>query len=52
MTAINRVGNNVNQIARHLNTGGGSSEVNPVLADVAEQLRVLKYFAVGADGNC
>jgi len=51
VTAINRVGNNVNQIARHLNSGGHSAVI-PVLTDVTEQLRILKYFAVGADGNC
>ena len=51
VTAINRVGNNINQIARHLNSGGGHSVVNPVLTDVTEQLRILKYFAVGADGH-
>lgn len=51
VTAINRVGNNVNQIARHLNSGGGHSAVISVLTDVTEQLRILKYFAVGADGN-
>jgi len=51
-TAISRVGNNINQIARHLNSGGGASALGAVLTDVAEQLRVLKYFAVGTDGNC
>jgi hypothetical protein len=49
--AINRVGNNVNQIARHLNSGGSLPTVSSVLTDVSEQLRILKYFAVGADGN-
>jgi hypothetical protein len=51
-TAISRVGNNINQIARHLNSGGGTNALGAVLTEVAEQLRVLKYFAVGTDGNC
>jgi Bacterial mobilisation protein (MobC) len=51
VTAINRVGNNINQIARHLNSGGSQTAVNPILIDVTEQLRILKYFAVGTDGN-
>ena len=50
-TAISRVGNNINQIARHLNGGGGSSAIQTVLTEVAEQLRILKYFAVGTNGN-
>lgn len=50
--AINRVGNNINQIARHLNTGGGQNSVSPMLMDVTEQLSILKYFAVGIDGYC
>lgn len=50
-TAISRVGNNINQIARHLNSGGAAGGLGAVLTEVAEQLRVLKYFAVGADGN-
>lgn len=52
VTAINRVGNNINQIARHLNSGGSPNAVNPVLTDVTEQLSILKYFAVGLDGHC
>lgn len=51
-TAISRVGNNINQIARHLNSGGGANALGTVLMEVAEQLRVLKYFAVGTNGNC
>ena len=50
--AINRVGNNINQIARHLNSGGGFTALNSVLTEVAEQLSILKYFAVGIDGHC
>lgn len=50
-TAISRVGNNINQIARHLNSGGGTTAIQTVLTEVAEQLRILKYFAVGTDGN-
>lgn len=50
-TAISRVGNNVNQIAKHLNSGGGTSGLGAVLTEVSEQLRVLKYFAVGVDGH-
>lgn len=52
VAAINRVGNNVNQIARHLNNGSDQSQVLAVLMDVAEQLRILKCFAVGTDGSC
>lgn len=51
VAAINRVGNNINQIARHLNGGSDHSVVSPVLVDVAEQLRILKCFAVGIDGG-
>lgn len=47
VAAINRVGNNVNQIARHLNSGSDQSQVMAVLRDVAEQLHFLKCFAVG-----
>lgn len=50
--AINRVGNNINKIARHLNSGGSPNTVNQVLTDVTEQLSILKYFAVGLDGHC
>lgn len=52
LTAINRVGNNINQIARHMNSGGSANSVNPVLTEVMEQLSILKYFAVGVDGHC
>ncbi|MGE0175140.1 MAG: plasmid mobilization relaxosome protein MobC [Oligoflexales bacterium] len=50
--AINRVGNNINQIARHINSGGSPNAVNSGLSDVRHQLSLLKYFVVGVDGHC
>ncbi len=50
VAAINRVGNNVNQIARHLNSGFRSGFA-PVLDEIRAHLIAIRNFTVGANGN-
>lgn len=50
VSAINRVGNNVNQIARHLNSGFRSGFA-PVLDEIRAHLIAIRNFAVGVNGN-
>ncbi len=48
--ALNRVGSNVNQVAKHLNSGFRAG-FNPALEEIADQLRALKQFALGHHGS-
>ena len=48
--AINRVGNNVNQVARHVNSGFRSGFA-PMLDEIRAHLLAIRNFAVGLNGN-
>jgi hypothetical protein len=47
---LNRIGNNVNQIARKLNSGSRYG-FTPVLEEMARDIRSMTYFLEGHDGN-
>ena len=51
VTAVNRLGSNVNQIARHLNSGFRSGFA-PVLDEIRAHLIAIRNFTVGVNGNC
>jgi hypothetical protein len=50
LAALNRIGNNVNQIARQLNAGFREGFA-PQVAEMAEALRAIKTFVLGFRGN-
>jgi hypothetical protein len=50
LAALNRIGNNVNQIARHLNAGFREG-FTPQVTEMAEALRAIKNFVLGFHGN-
>jgi len=50
LAALNRIGNNINQIARQLNAGFREG-FNPAVQEMAESLRAIKTFILGYRGN-
>jgi hypothetical protein len=50
MGELRRIGTNINQIARQLNTKGGAGDVQHVLSDAVDYLRTLRAFLGGFDG--
>ncbi len=45
---LSRIGNNLNQVARHLNQGSGNSDLAPVLDDVLSQVRKIQLEIIEA----
>ncbi len=50
IAALNRIGNNVNQIAKHLNSGIREG-FNPTLDEIAGSISSLRTFVLGTYGN-
>ena len=46
---LSRIGNNLNQIAKNLNQGGGDSGLVPVLEDLKSQIQQLQLKIIEAE---
>ena len=51
MAELNRIGNNVNQIARQLNSGVREG-FHPLVEDVRNDIGALRRRIMGTDGDC
>lgn len=49
---LNRIGNNINQIAREVNDTGNKEGLTDPIIDLTEQLRALKDYLRLKDGGC
>jgi hypothetical protein len=51
LTALNRIGNNANQIARQLNSGFRQG-FNSMVEELRNDIQSMKHYILGLRGNC
>jgi len=51
IASLNRIGNNANQIAKHLNSGFRQG-FNTMVEELRNDIQAMKHYILGLHGNC